>query len=77
MIHVSSVIAAFWHRFYLRSEQASLDYCNEVVDGGGRRLYLDKSGSVSALVEVEADVAYDPLHIELNELFVHPPVVSS
>ena len=33
--------------------------------------YLDKVGSVSALVEVEEDYTYDPRHIELN-LSVHP-----
>ena len=73
MVHVSSVIASFWHRFYLRSEQASLDYCDEVVDGGGHQLYLAKVRSVSGLAEAEDDFDYDPTHIELNELFVHPP----
>ncbi len=29
-------------------------------------LYLDKVSSVSALVEVEDDADYDPLHVELN-----------
>ena len=33
--------------------------------------YLDKSGSVSALVEVEADFDYDPKHQELNRRFIH------
>ncbi len=32
--------------------------------------YLDKVGSVSALVEVEDDFEYDLRHIELNELRV-------
>ena len=30
------------------------------------RRYLDKVGSVSALVEVEDDFDYDPRHVELN-----------
>ncbi len=33
---------------YLASEGASVDYCNEVVDGAGRLLYLDRDGSMSA-----------------------------
>ena len=36
------------------------------VDNTGVSLYLDKVGSVSAMVEVEDDNEYDPLHIELN-----------
>ena len=44
---------------YLVTQQAVEDYCNELVDGGGRQLYLDKSGSVSAMVEVEDDYDYD------------------
>ncbi len=28
--------------------------------------YVDRVGSVSALVEVEDDFDYDPLHVELN-----------
>ena len=39
---------------YLASERAAVDYCNEVVDGMGRRLYLDKVDSVSGL-ELERD----------------------
>ena len=69
MIHVSVPLAAVMHRFYMRSEQASMDFCNEVVDGAGRKLYLDKVGSVSAMVEVEADVAYDPDHALMNAGF--------
>ena len=34
--------------------------------------YLDKVGSVSAMVEVEVDVTYDSKHNELNERFVDP-----
>ncbi len=36
------------------------------VDAMDESRYLDKSGSVSALVEVEDDFDYDPRHIELN-----------
>ena len=58
------------HAFYMRTEQAARDYCNEVVDGQGRLLYLDKVGSVSAMVEVEDDYDYDPTHVELNRRLI-------
>ena len=61
MEHVSSVIARVWDRFYMRSEQAAIDYCNEVVDGGGRLQYLDKVLSVSALPDPEAVLWLDDL----------------
>jgi len=32
---------------------------------------VDKSGSVSALVEVEVDAEYVPDHIELNRRLIH------
>ena len=32
---------------YLASERAADDYCDELVDGAGRPLYLDSIGSVS------------------------------
>jgi len=32
---------------------------------------VDKSGSVSALVEVEEDFDYDPNHSELNRRLIH------
>ena len=35
--------------YFLDSEKASELYVDEVVDGAGRLLYLDVSGSVSAL----------------------------
>ncbi len=34
------------------------------------KLYLDRECSVSALVEVEDDSEYDPLHVELNSTFL-------
>ena len=74
MVHVSSVLAAVMHRFYMRSEQASLDFCDELVDGGGRELYLDSPLSVSGLIEIETDCDYDPTHIELNRRFIHMDV---
>ncbi len=40
-------VRAFMHRFYMRSEVAAEDYCDERVDGSGRLLYLDIPGSVS------------------------------
>ena len=54
---MKSPVAAFWHRFYMRSEQASRDYCNEVVDGAGRQLYLDTTLSVAA---------FDPIRFSLE-----------
>jgi len=51
---------------YLASERAAVDYCNEVVDGSGRLLHIDRVVSMSALVEVEDDFDYVPDH---NELF--------
>ncbi len=38
----------------------------EGLDPRGVCEYVDKSGSVSALVEVEDDFDYDPKHVELN-----------
>ena len=55
---------------YLASERAAVDYCNEVVDGAGRVQHLDRSVSVSALVEVEDDFDYDPTHIEFNRRLI-------
>ena len=51
---------------FLGSELAAELYVNEVLDGAGQFQYLDKSGSVSAMVEVEDDFDYVPNH---NELF--------
>jgi len=36
------------------------------VDGMALKQYLDRSGSVSALIEIENDCEYDSKHIELN-----------
>jgi len=44
---------------YMASELAAAQYCNEEVDGWGRLLYLDKVGSVSALVEVEESFVWN------------------
>jgi len=41
------------------------------VDGMDASRYLDKSGSVSALVEVEDDFEYSPDHVELNRRLIH------
>ena len=49
LIHVSAIGLSA----YLASERAAEDYCNDLVDGGGRQLYLDKVGSVSGLSRVE------------------------
>ncbi len=54
-------------RCFVASEEAAVAYIDEMVDGDGHLEYLDKVGSVSALSEAEADYAYDPTHIELNQ----------
>ena len=36
-------------RWYLGTERAAEDYCDERVDGNGRKQYLDKVVSVSGL----------------------------
>ncbi len=67
MFHISSVIAQLASRAYLASERAAEDYCDEVVDGEGRLLYVDKVGSVSGAIEIENDCEYVPDH---NKLFL-------
>jgi len=57
-------------KFYMRSEKAAEDYVDERVDGRGCRLYIDSTGSVRGLVEVEDDFDYDPTHIELNRRLI-------
>jgi len=56
---------------FLGSEKAAELFVDEVLDGSGRFQYLDKSGSVSAMVEVEDDFDYDPKHVELNRRLIH------
>ncbi len=55
------------------AEAAQREACRQGVDGMAARRYLDKSGSVSALVEVEDDYDYDekmlgPFRPELLQL---------
>ena len=61
MIHVSvpltQLLAELEHQLYMSSEQAAVDYCNELVDGAGRTYQVDKVRSVSALSRVEATAA--------------------
>ncbi len=47
-------------------EAAQREACRHSVDGMAPRPYVDRVGSVSALVEVEDDSDYDELHVELN-----------
>jgi len=58
-------------RCFVASEEAAVAYIDELVDGDGQLVYVDKVGSVSALVEVEEDFAYDPNHNELNRRLIH------
>jgi len=58
-------------RCFVASEEAAVAYIDEMVDGDGQLVYVDKVGSVSALVEVEEDFAYDPNHNELNRRLIH------
>jgi len=55
-------------RCFVASEEAAVAYVDETVDGEGHLLYVDKVGSVSALVEVED--GYVPDH---NKLFEEDP----
>ncbi len=41
------------------------------VDAMGPSQYVDRVGSVSALVEVEDDFDYAEDHVELNRRFIH------
>jgi len=50
---VSEILARF-----LESELASEMYVDEVLDGSGGLLYLDRVSSVSASPEAEADAFY-------------------
>ena len=62
MFHVSEILRdSFFRRFYMRSEKAAEDYVDEVVDGSGCRQYLDKVGSVSALIEPPEPIWDDQL----------------
>ena len=45
---------------------------HESLAEAARLQYLDKVVSVSGLIEIENDFEYDPNHIELNEIIVHP-----
>jgi len=46
----------------------------DVLDGVWTSCYVDKVGSVSALVEVEDDFEYDSTHVELNSTFLQPEI---
>jgi len=52
-------------RCFVASEEAAVAYVDEKVDGDGHLLYIDKVGSVSALVEDE-----DGYVLNHNELFL-------
>jgi len=54
-------------RCFVASEEAAVAWVDERVDGSGRFQYIDKLGSVSALVEVEVDSEYVQDH---NRLFL-------
>ncbi len=58
-------------RCFVASEEAAIAWVDERLDSKGFPQYLDKSGSVSALVEVEDDFEYDPTHMELNQRLIH------
>ena len=44
---------------FLDSEEAAEGYVDELLDGSGNVLHLDRPGSVSGLIEIETDCAYD------------------
>ncbi len=54
---------------FFEFEEAAELYVDEVLDKSGNLCYVDRSGSVSALIEIENDCEYDPDHIELNRLY--------
>ncbi len=51
--------------------EAAQRFSLEALAPLGDNVYLDKVGSVSALIEIENDCAYDPTHIELNRRLIH------
>jgi len=55
---------------FVASEEAAVAWVDEWVDSDGKLLYIDRVGSVSALIEIENDCAYDPTHIELNRRLI-------
>ena len=57
MIHVSKILRSIG--FDTSSEVAAERYCDELVDGRGRPLYLDKVGSVSGLDADEDSHVWD------------------
>ncbi len=65
------ILLPFDSGLFLESEAAAEDFCDELLDGAGNILYLDRPGSVSALIEIEEDFVYDPTHIELNRRLIH------
>ncbi len=62
-------LVAFPSAEYLRSERAAEDYTDEVVDGEGRLLYLDKVASVSALIEPPEPIWVDSILNEQHRRF--------
>ncbi len=57
---------------FLQTELAAEMYVDELLDGQGRSLYLDRVSRVTALTEAETDAEYDPEHVKFNEVFVDP-----
>ena len=59
-------IACLERRCNCRSHNGFLLRRGYELAAGAVSSYLDKGGSVSALVEVEDDFTYDATHVELN-----------
>jgi len=51
-------------------KEAAQRFSLEGLSPLGDRAYVDRRGSVSALVEVEDDFTYDSSHTELNQRFI-------
>ena len=51
-------------------KEAAQRFSLEGLAPRGDNVYLDKVGSVSAMVEVEDDFEYDPKHTELNAVLL-------
>jgi hypothetical protein len=57
--------------FVLSPEGLAQQFSLEGLAPRGADDYVDREGSVSALVEVEEDSIYDENHTELNQRLIH------
>ena len=62
---------ALCQRCFVASEEAAVAWVDERLDSQGFPQYLDRSGSVSALIEIENDSVYVPDHNRLFQRKIH------